>query len=592
MSSFVERRRPAFAPELLARVGFALGIVTLVVLLTSIPTILAMRFPDPDDTLRLVQVRDLVAGQGWFDLTQHRIDAPNGGVPMHWSRLVDIPVAIVIIALSPLIGTVAAETVALVVVPLVTLAIALLLAGRIAWRLMGEEVAVLACLAMALSVPLLSQMRPLRIDHHGWQVVFALAVLNGLMARSPRIGGWVAGVSMAAWLAISIEGLPLVFAVCGVTALRWMRSGSGSAWLVSTTQGLAGGSLILFLALRGPVGLTQYCDVVGAGHIAGFAVAAIGVLLLARCEPMPPAMRVGGLVVTGIAAGAALLAVAPSCANGTFNQLDPLVFEFWYDRVHEGLPVWRQDLSLALQSILPPLIGLVASLRLARASGGWLRIWWTEYALVLGAALLITVFVIRAGAVAGALAAVPLGWQINAWLRAARTVQRPGRRALVMATLVLTIMPAFPLTLMTMAMPARADDGKRAPRVSECRLSEGVAALRKLPRGEILTPIDLGPQLLYETQHTVVASGHHRGAASMKTVISTFLGSEAEARDTLRARGTRYVAICPDLNEPMMYEQDAPRGFMASLLRGRAPRWLEPVPVPQGSALKVWRIAD
>ena len=30
-----------------------------------------------DDAMRLVQVRDLIGGQGWFDLFQHRLDPPG-----------------------------------------------------------------------------------------------------------------------------------------------------------------------------------------------------------------------------------------------------------------------------------------------------------------------------------------------------------------------------------------------------------------------------------------------------------------------------------------------------------------------------------
>ena len=36
--------------------------------------IVAGEFPDPDDALRLVQVRDLLAGQGFWDLHQYRVD--------------------------------------------------------------------------------------------------------------------------------------------------------------------------------------------------------------------------------------------------------------------------------------------------------------------------------------------------------------------------------------------------------------------------------------------------------------------------------------------------------------------------------------
>lgn len=42
---------------------------------------------DTDDNLRMMQVRGLLAGQGWFDLRQYRLDPPMGA-DIHWSRLV------------------------------------------------------------------------------------------------------------------------------------------------------------------------------------------------------------------------------------------------------------------------------------------------------------------------------------------------------------------------------------------------------------------------------------------------------------------------------------------------------------------------
>ena len=56
-----------------------------------------------DDAMRLVEVRDLIGGQGWFDLFQHRMDPPVG-TSMHWSRLIDAPLAAMILLLKPLVG--------------------------------------------------------------------------------------------------------------------------------------------------------------------------------------------------------------------------------------------------------------------------------------------------------------------------------------------------------------------------------------------------------------------------------------------------------------------------------------------------------
>ena len=409
MTLFVERRRPSLTPELLVRVGLAFAMIAALLIVTNLPAILAYRFPDPDDTLRLVQVRDLIAGQGWFDLTQHRIDAPGGGVAMHWSRLVDLPIAGVILALRGLVGQAAAETAALIAVPLLTFAVALLLAGRIAWRLIGDEATGFACLAMALSVPLIQQLRPMRIDHHGWQVVCVLAAVNGLMARSPRLGGWVTGLALAVGVSISIEGLPLAAAICGVAALRWLRDRHESDWLTATLQGLAGGSLALYAVTRGLGATAQHCDAISPAHLAAFGVAALAATGLARFEPLPRCAQVGGLGVVGGLAILTFLDFAPLCAGGAFAAIDPKVAQYWFQGVSEGLPVWRQEPAFALQTVIPPLVGLLAALRLAGRSGDWLRCWWQDYAMILAAALLIAVFVARAGAVAGALAAVPLG---------------------------------------------------------------------------------------------------------------------------------------------------------------------------------------
>src|ERR1043165_7742792 len=43
---------------------------------------------DPDDAMRLVLVRDLMSGRGWYDQLVTRLQPPLGTY-MHWSRLLD-----------------------------------------------------------------------------------------------------------------------------------------------------------------------------------------------------------------------------------------------------------------------------------------------------------------------------------------------------------------------------------------------------------------------------------------------------------------------------------------------------------------------
>jgi len=592
----VERRRSAFTGELLIRIALAWLLVSALLLATNLASIRAFAFPDPDDAMRLVQLRDFLAGQGWFDLTQHRVNTAGGGLSMHWSRLVDLPLIAVVGGLAPFIGQADAELAALIAVPLATLGLAMLLAGRIAWRLLGEEATTMSAIVMALSVPLLFQFSPLRIDHHGWQIVLALAAMNGLMARNARHGGWVSGLAIAAWLSISIEGLPLAAAICGVAALRWWRNRAERVWLVHTMQGLAAGSILFFLATRGVSDLVTYCDAIGPVHIGMFCWGALVLGATAAAEPMPRAGLLVGFLIAGAGALGFYIVSVPQCAaGGGFAGMDPLVQQYWYRFVGEGMPIWRQPVDIALQIVALPLLGLFASVRLALRSHEWLRRWWIDYSLILLSALLVALFVARAGAVAAALAAAPVGWQLHMWLRATRSMRRPTMRVLALAGMACALLPALPLMLLTMAIPVQASNAPAsAPtalsKASACDVASSAALLNRLPVGEIYAPLDIGPQLLLHTHHRVIATGHHRGQDGMLFVIENALADPSAARAALAQRGTSYVALCPGLNEASLYRAAQPNGFVAALSEGEGPEWLEPIAVDERGGLHVWRI--
>jgi hypothetical protein len=241
-------------------------------------------------------------------------------------------------------------------------------------------------------------------------------------------------------------------------------------------------------------------------------------------------------------------------------------------------------------------IAIAATRKLAAGSSDWLRRWWQDYALLLCAALAVALLVARAGAVAGALAAVPLGWQLKQWIGALRHQHGTGKRALAMAGILLALLPATPFTLATLVAPSKAHSSPQRlaigtpARASGCKIPEAAARLNALPRGDILAPLDIGPRLLLETPHTVVATGHHRAAPAMRAVIDAFTGTPDAARTIMRARGIDYLVFCPDLAEPGLYAHAAPNGFAAQLRAGRAPDWLEPVAMPREVNLKVWKV--
>ena len=164
---------------------------------------------DNDSLLRLVQVRDLIAGQGWFDLTQLRL-GPDG-LLMHWSRLVDLPIALLVklFGLLP-VSPQMAEAAAMVAWPFLLLVAALWLLIRAALLLAGDDAMLPAGILGVVAMHHIGLFAAGALDHHNVQLVLALALL-ALLAGAPTFrAGLAAGCAAALMLAVGMETLPLL----------------------------------------------------------------------------------------------------------------------------------------------------------------------------------------------------------------------------------------------------------------------------------------------------------------------------------------------------------------------------------------------
>lgn len=567
--------------------------ISLLMLVGSGGRLSPANFVDGDDALRLQQVRDLLGGQAWFDLRQYRI-APPDGVAMHWTRVVDIPIAAMILLLRPLLGQGLAESIAIVIVPLLNLLAAMALAARLAARQFGPRIGIVAALLVAAAVPASFRMMPLRIDHHAMQFVLALVALNGLFASTPRMGAAVAGAALALALAISLESLPLAVIVGGLCTLRLWR-GQGE-WLIKYLLSLSVASLALFLATRGLADQAQHCDAVSPVHVAALLWMGGGAaIVLPQLRDRPPLVSL--LAVGLIGAGAVGIAAvwAPLCLAGdAFASVDPLVRKVWLDSVLEGLPVWRQEPGFAATIILLPLFGLIACLRLfRRAADRAAQLFWLDYALLLLGATLVGLLVARASGVSCLFATVPAAWQVAEqfarWRQDSLLVRRMGR-VVVMVTLLLPGVLVDQAARL-LAPVGQASAGRAQGEVAlGCDFSKAVPALEAIPPQTLLMGLDIGPTLLVMTRHKVIATAHHRADTAIRDVIEAFLGPDEAARLIMARRGAAMVVICPGGSEARFYAEKAPDGFIAHLMSGRTPPWLQPVPMPAAGGVKAWRI--
>src|SRR3954468_3442781 len=177
---------------------------------------------DTDDAMRLVQMRDWLAGQSWDDFRQPRLEPPLG-YHSHWSRLIDAGLAATLWPLTLLFEPALAERLMRTVWPMLWLLPAMAGAAAIAWRLAGREAALIALLLAVLGFQALSQFRPGRIDHHNVQIALSILVVAAT-AWSDRIRrrAPAAGVVTALALAVGLECLPYL-AICGAAiALRYL----------------------------------------------------------------------------------------------------------------------------------------------------------------------------------------------------------------------------------------------------------------------------------------------------------------------------------------------------------------------------------
>jgi hypothetical protein len=552
------------------------------------------RFRDPDDQLRVVQVRDWLAGQSWWDITQYRMNPPDGG-PMHWSRLVDVPIAGLTLLFALFVERALAEHMALAALPLLTLLIVFWLYASAGRRLFGAAAPLLACALLVTILPVISQLVPMRIDHHGWQLVCFMSAFAALFDRqSPHRAGIIMGLALALWMEISIEGLPFAALFIGLLGLRWIGLWSkdvderaGVAFATATIA-LAAGSALLY-SVTESWAEPQYCDSLSPFHVIAFAAIAL-VIAAGVHGPQLAGIRLSWQVRVAIcvaAAGAGLavmLLIAPQCSGDAFGALDPLVREYWYDRTLEGLPLWALDREYALPYWAGLGAGAIAliwfclsSHRLADGDKTMLML------LFLGTAL-VGLFVSRTALYALCIANMLQAAFFVAQMKRAETLSGFAPRMGLRVLAVVMIMPGvFVQTAMGLAAPAApavpvATAASQAPfetQVRKCQAASAARALRALPpKSTIMAGLDTSPAILLFTDHRVVATGHHRNQAAMADVIRAFIGSEADARRIYKARGIDYLVSCEGSFELRHYYTNAPDGFFAQLRAGTIPNWL------------------
>ena len=575
----------------------ALGATALTLVMSASTAGYTLRggFGDPDDAMRLVEVRSWLGGQGWYDLSAHRLDPPLGAL-MHWSRLVDLPTAALIKLFSVAVDSPTAEHWACVAVPTLWLLGLYLAMGRLAGVLAGAAARPIAILGTLLSGAALVAFLPGRIGHHAPEtVVLVLAVAAALASldQGRARQAAVAGALVALGLAMVLETLPFLGALCAIMVAFWIVRGEAFASALSWFGlGLAVALPALFLVDVAPAQwLAPICDEMGAAHLGAGLIGGLGAIALARASARlaSPGRRAAAAMLVGAPVLIYLVLAYPSCLGSPFAGVDPLVRTLWLDNVVESKPLLQfvQGRTMMSVALLTPLVlGLVGSLhavfRAKRTAQSATALRFAAIAALTALGLALTYWQMR---VVGSVTPLALCGGVHLVLVWRDRLAARGL-ALLAAFAPLLILP-FTSTGLAVALPddAHADSG---PKVA-CLAPESLTPLAALGPGRVVAPINLGSHLLVATPLDVFAAPYHRNNDGNRFMMDVFLATPEKARTMLAARGATYVVTCG--GETANLAARAPDGLAARLAAGAIPAYLRRVPVP-GSPYDVFAVTS
>ena len=581
-------------------VAFYGAVTVAILLLVNLPGATDYVGTDKDDVMRLVQVRDLLAGQSWFDLTQYRLGL-DGGTLMHWSRLIDLPIAALIRAFSYVLPPDGAEAMALLVWP-IALTIPLLAAVAVGARRIGGAPAMQVALGLAALLIITSnRFLPGAIDHHNVQLVLVAVIAAMLVdpARKPASFA-IAGLAAALAIAVGAETTPLVATACLMVAGLWAWHGvaflpAARAFALTVTISI---SALFFATVPPHLYTLVTCDSLSIGY---YGIAAVGGMLLflsaqlASGASRPVRMAVLGL--DGFLVLAAALVLAPQCLQNPLNDLDPLLVTLWLDFVSEAQSIVRQ-LRLEPASIggfyAVGFFALVTCLfRIARRDRIELHAILLPLILVSWGVALIQV---RGAVFTNLIAILPLSLLIAELRRNARSDPENPSAGFAFAVSTLLAVPSVWVLAGVFVTEGTAGISQRfkaqvvgTATASDCDTATALRQLAALPPATVVAPSNSGSEILRFTAHRVLTAPYHRNQGGMLTELHIGLAKPSEAEAFMRGARATIVAYCSADLQTKMIRDLKPDGFYAALERGEVPAFLEALPRDPNSGLALYR---
>lgn len=547
---------------------------------------------DTDDNMRIMQVRALLHGQGWYDLRNYRMNPPFGA-NIHWSRLVDLPIAGLILGLRPFLGGAGAERWAAAIAPMIPYLLLLYSLALTARRLLGPTAYLLTFLALIFAGSNNGMFAPERIDHHGWQLAL-LALSIASIADPNRVrGGIVLGVSTALSLAIGLEMI-IYLALAGIAmVLFWVDDGDERERLRAYAVTLGGSTALCFLVFASNDNWFAVCDALSPVWLSDALLGSALMFALAWLSSGDQKRRIVCALGAGIILAGFHGMTWPHCLQRP-EGVSPEADRLWLSHVKEARPFYTHGWRIATLIMTLPVTGVV----------GWILLTWHRWGdrdlrrRVIGAAIpgvaatLLLFWQTRTGPAAQMMAVIGCAALIWIIIPTSWNSKTPLIRVLVTALAVVVgcgaVVPVIVGSIPEDKPTKRDLQIGRANRL--CATMWGLHPVALQPKGMVMTFVDLGPRLITLTHHDTVAGPYHRNGQQIVDVMNFWRGSADQAHQIAVRYHTNYVLSCPDSSTTTIFAAEAPKGFYVQLQHGQVPSWMVPVQLSKDSPFRMWKV--
>jgi len=546
---------------------------------------------NPDASVRLERIKQLIDGQAWYDLSLLRISTPDGQV-LHWTRPLDILVGIGAWPLSTVMPSHEAVLVAAIGLSLCSVLLSVFLVYWIMVNCFRVQpwAGGLAALSFITMADMVSIFAPSSgPDHHALLLLLFLTsfgiCMNGAIGKGR---GYGLGVVFAIALWVSPESFMALTALYGGLVALWIKGGQETR--LSEFGIRSAVSLILTILFALLIEFGTLWPNMALDRLSGFTVLS-SVLILAFWAVLRwcPQSFLGSwirrllwVVLFAILAFAIIFKSVPHIMGGPMANANPWFINVWGNVFGDGfrLSVW--DGRAIICAALAVLWGFKRH----------------PYSYVVTPILVVSLILSKIDSTRWIIYGETVAWFVLVYAYSTLWPKLKdlgdGAKGVFMRAVSVTTMCVLPMMLGIMArtssdeLPRPSIAGEGAE-ITACNVEDILPTLKAFPKTRILAHPNITPTLLFSTKHDVMAVPiHPNGPAVHDSVRVLTAINDKKAFDIIMQYDVGLVVFCPSGDEQIFYGRDK-NGLYARTLRDHGPDWLLPLGAKQ-SGYKVYAV--